>query len=378
MIRCLIVALLLLQEGLSRDEFAKLHPLCRPPKNEAWRTLPWSTSVLEARARALREKKPVYLWAAVGHPLGAGSAHVLVDRTLFRDPRVLERLRSKFVCVAVDQTYQRNQHDGEGDFYRSVVVQGPRNNLKANTAGHYAFAPDGKFLGFGAEDVLPDDFVKMLDQALSEFRFVDAPPLENATPDRYFHRVFPEGGLAVVVTAKVLSGYGATEDRRVAAVQESIGCDHLWIRKDEAQALAQGTFPETLRVRMLRWHLTTPNVGAAGGWAREELRKADLHCSDGRLSGSFQLEAPPGSKGFTSGRGFEGSLYGIIESKSGKVTRFDVVATGTAWGKHENGGWPPRTKYPLAVAFTLADDSDGIARRVPPNGMRAPEDGYLN
>src|SRR5436190_272218 len=188
MLRCLILALLLLQEGLSREEFARLHALCRLPKNEAWRTLPWTTSVLEARATALREKKPVYLWAAVGHPLGAGSAHVIVDRTLFRDARIAERLRAKFVLAAVDQTYQRNQHDGEGDFYRSVVVQGPRNSVKANTAGHYCFAPDGKLLGFAHEDVLPDDFVKLLDQAISEFRYVDAPPLENAKPDRYFHR----------------------------------------------------------------------------------------------------------------------------------------------------------------------------------------------
>src|SRR5262249_42442834 len=179
------------------------------------------------------------------------------------------------------------------------------------------------------------------------------------------------------VTAKVLGGYSPSDDRRVAAVQEALGCDYLWIRKDEEQALAQGSVPESLRVRMLQWHLTTPNVGAAWGWAREELRRAELSVAHGRLRGSFQLEAPPGSKGFTNGRGFEGTLDGVLESKGGRVTRFDVVAKGTAWGKHENGGWPPRTKYPLLLTFTLADDADPLARRVPPNGMRAPEDGYL-
>src|SRR5689334_14581598 len=114
MLRCLIAALLLFQVGPSQEDFAKLHALCGRSKAEAWRSLPWSTSVLEARATALRGKKPVYLWAAVGHPLGAGSAHVIVDRSLFRDARVLGRLKASFVCVAVDQTYQRNQHDGEG------------------------------------------------------------------------------------------------------------------------------------------------------------------------------------------------------------------------------------------------------------------------
>ena len=42
--------------------------------------------------------------------------------------------------------------------------------------------------------------------------------------------------------------------------------------------------------------------------------------------------------------------------------RFDLVAKGIAWGKHVNGAWPPRTKYPLAVTFTLADEADLIAR----------------
>jgi hypothetical protein len=377
MIRSMILALLLMQEGLSNEEFARLHAMCGLPKNEAWRSLSWNTSVLEARAKALREKKPVYLWAAVGHPLGAGSGHVIIDRTLFRDTRVQERLKAKFVLVAVDQTYQRNQHDPEGDFYRSLVVQGPRNNVKVNTSGHYAFAPDGKLLGFAAEDVSTDDFMALLDRALAEFHFVEAPIQENPRPDRYFHRVFPEGGAAVVVTAKVLGGYGSTDDRGVAAIQEAIGCDYLWIRKDEAEALAKGSLPESLRIRMLQWHLTTPNVGAAGGWGKEEILKGELRLAEGRVTGSFQLEAAPGSKGFTNGRGFEGSFAGLVESKGGKLTRFDLVAKGIAWGKHVNGAWPPRTKYPLAVTFTLADEADLIARRVPPNGMRSPEDGYL-
>ena len=362
MIRALLAAALLLQDGM-------------PPRNEPWRSLPWHVSVLEARAQALREKKPVYLWAAVGHPLGAGSAHVIVDRTVFKDPRVSDRIRKGFIPVAVDQTYQRNQHDPEGDFYRSIVVQGPRNNVKANTSGHYVFSPDGKLLGFAAEDAGPDEFVKLLDGAT--FTFVDAPKIENGSPDRYFHRTFPEGGIAVLVTTRVLGGYGATDDRRVAAVQQAVGWDYLWIRKDEGEALAQGKWPESVQRRMLQWHLTTPNVGAAWGWAPEEIRKADLAVEGGRLRGSFVLEAPAGSKGFTSGRGFEGTVTGTIESKGGKVTRFDVVAKGTAWGKHENGGWPPRTKYPFVAVFTLADAADPFARRVPPNGMRAPEDGYL-
>ncbi len=60
-----IVSALLLQ-----IDFDALHRELRPPKDEAWRTIPWKLSVLDAREAAAREKKPVFLWSMNGHPLG--------------------------------------------------------------------------------------------------------------------------------------------------------------------------------------------------------------------------------------------------------------------------------------------------------------------
>jgi hypothetical protein len=55
--------------SLSVAEFQELHKQLQPPKDEVWRTIPWKTSILEARDLASKEKKPVFMWAMVGHPL---------------------------------------------------------------------------------------------------------------------------------------------------------------------------------------------------------------------------------------------------------------------------------------------------------------------
>ena len=49
-------------------DFEALHRELAPPR-EAWRALPWHTSVIAAQAQAAREKKPVYMLVRSGHPL---------------------------------------------------------------------------------------------------------------------------------------------------------------------------------------------------------------------------------------------------------------------------------------------------------------------
>ena len=55
--------------ALTQEEFQKLHRELQPAE-EAWRALPWHTSILEARAQAAKEKKPIYMLVRSGHPLG--------------------------------------------------------------------------------------------------------------------------------------------------------------------------------------------------------------------------------------------------------------------------------------------------------------------
>jgi hypothetical protein len=50
-------------------EFAKLHKELTSAK-EPWQSIPWHLSILEARAQAAKENKPVYMLCRAGHPLG--------------------------------------------------------------------------------------------------------------------------------------------------------------------------------------------------------------------------------------------------------------------------------------------------------------------
>ena len=68
-----MVALLLLvlaQDPLSADDFAKLHEQLAPPKDEPWRAIPWQLTMLGARGTAAKDKKPLFLWSMNGHPMG--------------------------------------------------------------------------------------------------------------------------------------------------------------------------------------------------------------------------------------------------------------------------------------------------------------------
>jgi hypothetical protein len=57
-------------EELTEAEFRKLHAELQPDQTAMWRSVPWKTSVLSAQQIAADEKKPIFIWAMDGHPLG--------------------------------------------------------------------------------------------------------------------------------------------------------------------------------------------------------------------------------------------------------------------------------------------------------------------
>ena len=75
-------------------------------------------------------------------------------------------------------------------------------------------------------------------------------------------------------------------------------------------------------------------------------------------------------------RGYEAELLGRIETKAGKVTRLDVVAKGEFWGEGTYTRNAPKGRFPLAIAFTLADGKDA-ADTIPPQGSRGWLPGYM-
>jgi hypothetical protein len=64
-----VVSLAEERPALSVAEFKKLHKQLSTAK-EPWQEIPWRLTLLEARADAVREKKPVYMLVRSGHPLG--------------------------------------------------------------------------------------------------------------------------------------------------------------------------------------------------------------------------------------------------------------------------------------------------------------------
>jgi hypothetical protein len=79
----------------------------------------------------------------------------------------------------------------------------------------------------------------------------------------------------------------------------------------------------------------------------------------GRLQGSVHLETKDG------GRGYQADVLGFVEAKNGKVTRLDLVAYGRFWGQGTYTPGAPNDKFPLAIAFKLADTNDPLTRLVP-------------
>ena len=93
----------------------------------------------------------------------------MLDReSTFAEPKIIELLKTSFVPVAIDQAYQRRQRDREGDFYRQIAGQSPRNDFQQTTQGLYVASPDGKLLGY-SNNRDPDGILRMILQAAEKF-----------------------------------------------------------------------------------------------------------------------------------------------------------------------------------------------------------------
>jgi hypothetical protein len=75
---CILVPALFLAAGPVRSadpipaaQFSTLRALVKPGDDEdRWASIPWRTSLWQARQEAARLGKPILLWEMDGHPLG--------------------------------------------------------------------------------------------------------------------------------------------------------------------------------------------------------------------------------------------------------------------------------------------------------------------
>jgi hypothetical protein len=272
---------------------------------------------------------------------------------------VARLLRKHFVCIALDNVNHPQLTPGERAFVKDK-------GLKACTWGMSTFTAGGKVLEMGgsfeAKGVVP-----MLERALGQYTPEDNVEIPQPTPGELAKlKQPPEGGLVCYVTWQVLGKYKAEgspttgDDLYKDLYQKSLGVDRLWVRMDEADALAGGEFPESLQKRL--W----PHVSyiVAG-----DVKSMELTVTGGRLAGSFR----------TTGDG-RGDLLGYVETKDGRVTRFDLLVKGMGEQLIDCGFSaslhviPKGRKLPVAMLFTLADPADELARVVP---LAANDENYL-
>lgn len=285
-------------------------------------------------------------------------------------------LKNDFVPVAIDQWYQRQQQDAEGEFYRKIAGQGSRNNFEKTTQGRYICSPDGELLGYN-NNRGPDRVRLMMRAVLADFdtnSLETVPPLDSDQPDGKFHLQPPTGGLILRVNSLVLGGYQPANDWR-AVFHDAIGRDNVWITASEKRKLIdwvenRGDVPEKVLARVLRFHLIDNTRGEPPHWKTEELKKLTVRIDQkGVITGSIHLETEDGN------RGYQADLLGIAKTNGKDITQFDLVAKGDCWGEGRYTGGAPRGKFPLAVAFRIADGSDS-ADSIAPHGMKGWADGY--
>ena len=228
------------------------------------------------------------------------------------------------------------------------------------------FTADGKVLGAGG-GFEPGPICQLLKSSLAKFQPDESTAVKPLDDKGRAIPKPPEGGLVLYVTWKVLGG----DDKRSSPAtsgngkpantyQDALGVDRLWVRKDEAESLAQGTISESLKKRMLP-HLKYTMSG--------KVKELEITFKEGRLTGTSRSE-----------NGDQGQLLGFVEARDGKVARFDLVIKG--WGERvEDFGFAAGlavlakgTKAPVAVLFSLADPKDDLARVLP---HRSRDERYL-
>ncbi len=288
--------------------------------------------------------------------------------SILSEPAIVELFKTRFIPVAVDQHDHRRRKDAEGELFAGILKQAGR-GLDGYAQGFYIVTPAGKLLGF--TNTLSGERLKaMLTSALEKFDpSAPLPRIEAGPRENRVLYTAPEGGLVVNVHAKVLGGYDKDKANR-SIYENALGNDHLWVRKDEAEQLARGIVPDSLKTRLVRFHLVDNTRGEPPFWKDDEIKRLELKLDKGRLSGVVHLETRSGD------RGFEGRILGVVEVKDGQVTRFDVVARGDFWGEGTFTRGAPRGKFPFAVAFSLSDGK-GNESRIPPGAARGNVKGYL-
>ena len=91
----------------------------------------------------------------------------MIDRASTFANEEMVALLGSFVPVAIDQAYERRQQDDEGDYWRKLVAQSPRQGAET-TQGFYVATAAGRLLLFN-NNRDPEKVRGLVREALSAF-----------------------------------------------------------------------------------------------------------------------------------------------------------------------------------------------------------------
>jgi hypothetical protein len=242
---------------------------------------------------------------------------------------------------------------------------------KAVSNSVFAFDPGGKlsFKRLGGD--IYQKYNPALKAAIKDYKPAKATAKKvpaGADRDDHFYPV-PADAVVIHVTSRMVSeGKGWPGPTRW-------GRDNMWLRKDEAEALARGELPDSVKNRIARCHLINTTGGhlrSGAMWKADHVKRLKMKLADGRLTGSVELERWVKGPVRNDHSRYSVNLFGFVEARGGKLTRFDVVAVGPACRvagsgpgieSHGRVGVP----YTLAIGFRLSTERDSEGqRRTPP------------
>lgn len=244
--------------------------------------------------------------------------------------------------------------------------------------------PDGKLLAYDHFHPNPQRFLALLERGEKQgkpARNAAFTLTNSASLDGQYARRPPAGGLILNVFSRIPL---PPPPGKTWTPNQATGRDHFWITRNEWRALLPAEWktgvryalPQAVTERLLRFHLVDNVRGEPDFWRRADLRAANLtlRVADAR-SGRLVLE---GTARMEHGgeRGYEARLQGYLayDKKQDRLTRFDLLAWGDAWGEGRYTRGAPSGRFPLVVAASLAGnggaDSQSGADRVPPQASR--------
>lgn len=268
--------------------------------------------------------------------------------TAFNDPEIISLLSEKTVPVATDVRDTKRQ-DADGEFFRKVTKP-----ISYRQSGACVFTPDGRVLG-QCSATSRKEVYDLLKSALPKFQPPAEPPkiepLGKLDDKNRYVVEPPEGSLVVNTMMTHLSEHGrGTHPWFDKLLPETVAVDRLWILKEEQQALAAGTFPESLTKRLARWHFVdsiTFDQNRAG-----TVKSIEVELDNGRITGSMHLDG--------STQKMKLNLLGFVQSQNGAVNASTSLRAECEWVRTVQS-----TQLLMPSVLPTKNTSPSTCRRIP-------------